>query len=91
MTSAIEYANGHMNELMGSLRTEMKKLAPNPSGVRERSNQEQAQLFRSITKLPEGEMKELLADMAARAGHSPYEEKPCEVCDMVATYGLGIK
>lgn len=91
MTSTIEYANAHMKELMGGLRSEMKKMAPNPSGVRERSNQEQAQIYRNITSLPEGEMKELVADMAKRAGHSPYEESPCEVCDMVATHGLGIK
>lgn len=91
MTSALEYANTHMKELTGSVRAEMRKLAPNPTGVRERSNQEQAQIYRSITKLPEGEMKEMIADMAKRAGHSPYEEKLCEVCDMVATHGLGIK
>ena len=91
MTSVIEHANSHMKEMMGSLRKEMKTLAPNPSGVRERSNSEQAQIYRSITQLPPGEMKDMIADMAARAGHSPYEEKPCEVCDMVATHGLGIK
>lgn len=78
----------HMGDITGELRKQMTSVAPVPPGQRERSPQEQAGLWRSMTSLPEGEFRSLIRDMAARAGHSPFEESPCEVCSMVAKYGL---
>jgi hypothetical protein len=80
-----------MTEMMTGMRNEIQKMAPNGLGQRQRSEREKAALFREISKMPEDSIRILTNDMKIRAGHSPNEERPCEVCDMIAKYGLGVK
>ena len=78
-----------MAEMTNSLKGEFRKLAPTGPGVRERSPQEQAAVFKEISRLPEAEMRDFFGDMKARAGHSEMEQAPCEFCSMIAKFGLG--
>lgn len=80
-----------MAEMTNSLKGEFRKLAPSAPGTRGRSAQEQAAIFKEISRLPEAEMRDFFGDMKARAGHSEMEQAPCEFCSMIAKFGLGVE
>lgn len=79
-----------MSDMMTGMRNEIQKMAPDGLGQRKRSKQEKAALWRQISMMPEDSIRILTNDMKIRAGHSPNEERPCEVCDMIATHGLKV-
>lgn len=89
--SFFDGVNSHMAEMTNSLRGEFRKLAPSAPGTRDRSTQEQAAIFKEISRLPEAEMRDFFGDMKARAGHSEMEQAPCEFCSMIAKFGLGVE
>ena len=82
----------HAKEILGAARDQLRGIfGPAAIGQRERSNQEKAAMWQQLDALPEEDQRVMFRDMAARAGHTPNEERPCELCSFVAEHGLGIR
>jgi len=89
MAGMFDGVTAHMNEMMTGVRKQINTIAPSAPGQRERSPQEEAAMWRELSKLPEDELRGMTRDLIKRAGHSPYEEQPCELCLTIAKHGLG--
>lgn len=74
----------HMQEQMRRTSKFMGGLQDGPPGTERVSPQRENVLWGKLADTPAPERQALMEAMAGRAGHTPDEERPCELCRFIA-------